>query len=854
MSAFFRLFFWFILRHFRHHRGRAMAVILGIALGAAVFSGVRLSVQAALQSFGKSMDQIAGKADFTVVRPGERVSDRLAARLIKLPAVRAASPVLSAYVRAENSDNPFLLLGLDPISDRLFRLWTSNREGSAASDRQWLRLLTTPWSLIAAQPLARELGIKPGDALVLEHAHQNQRFTLLDQLSPRGLARVQGGRIAITDIATFQELTGAYGQADRIDIRLAPAGGENPAKAIQAALPAGTLLRPPSENKQTGTRMIRAYALNLSLLSFVSLFVGSFLVYSLVALNSAARRRELAILRAVGASSQTVFMLFIGEGLFLGAVGWLIALPMGAVLVKYLLYGVSQTISELFVRVEVDQLHLSAWEIALSLGLTLGVCVLAAWQPAHQATRVSPKTALAPVSFKPRHPGTLHRPAVAALLCLLSVFPLSQLPPVAGVPVFAYLASLLLFVGCSLLAPFGIRSMGRLLSPVLTRAGQPAFLAARYLRGTGVQSAVSVGALITAVALFVALVIMIHSFRGTVQTWVDQTVSGDLFIQPQMAWINQHKTPLGDSTVSMLKRLAMEADFVPYRRFHLKYGHTPYLLEAVDMEGFFRHGDFSWIRGDIPWVRQELIQGNGVLVSQVFAHRTGLGVGARFQDTVAGQTVELPVLGVVRDYRTHGGVVFTDTRLWDGAWSGVRIFFRSKAAKSDSHLRQWEQRIRAQSEQRIDIRQGAALRQEILTIFDQTFAVTTVLLIIALAVAALGIATTLTVRVLERVWELNTLSAIGADIAQIRAMILWEALLMVIPGELAGLLGGMILAYLLIFVINLQSFGWTFILDIPWHTLGWALPLIMGTALVAALPAVRMAFQTPPAAILRENR
>jgi putative ABC transport system permease protein len=396
--------------------------------------------------------------------------------------------------------------------------------------------------------------------------------------------------------------------------------------------------------------------------------------------------------------------------------------------------------------------------------------------------------------------------------------------------------------------------MGRLLSPVLTRAGQPAFLAARYLRGTGVQSAVSVGALITAVALFVALVIMIHSFRGTVQTWVNQTVSGDLFIQPQMAWINQHKTPLSDPTVSMLRRLGMDADLVPYRRFHLQYGQTPYLLEAVDMERFFRHGDFSWIRGDIPWVRQELIQGKGVLVSQVFAHRTGLGVGTSFRDTVAGQTAELPILGVVRDYRTHGGVVFTDTRLWDGAWSGVRIFFRSKAAKSQGQLRQWEQRIRSQSPQRIDIRQGAALRQEILTIFDQTFAVTTVLLVIALAVAALGIATTLTVRVLERVWELNTLSAIGADIAQIRAMILWEALLMVIPGELAGLIAGMILAYLLIFVINLQSFGWTFILDIPWHTLAWALPLIMGTALVAALPAVRMAFQTPPAAILRENR
>jgi putative ABC transport system permease protein len=60
--------------------------------------------------------------------------------------------------------------------------------------------------------------------------------------------------------------------------------------------------------------MIRAYQLNLSVLSFASLFVGMFLVYSLVALNAASRRRELAILRAVGASPRLLFNLFLAEG------------------------------------------------------------------------------------------------------------------------------------------------------------------------------------------------------------------------------------------------------------------------------------------------------------------------------------------------------------------------------------------------------------------------------------------------------------------------------------------------------------------------------------------------------------
>ena len=119
-----------------------------------------------------------------------------------------------------------------------------------------------------------------------------------------------------------------------------------------------------------------------------------FLVFSLVALNAAGRRRELAVMRATGASGRLLFFLFVGEGAVIGLVGWLLALPVSGVLVKYLLSGVSRTVSMLFVRVQVDQLLLSPWEILLSFGVTLSVSVLAALQPAREAMRVPPREAL----------------------------------------------------------------------------------------------------------------------------------------------------------------------------------------------------------------------------------------------------------------------------------------------------------------------------------------------------------------------------------------------------------------------------------------------------------------------------
>ena len=99
---FLRVFSWFSLRQVRQHPWRAATVLAGVALGAAVFGSVRLAVHASLDTFGRSMDVVAGRADHTVTRPGGRVDEALVVRLLAHPAVRAASPFLSTYTRARD--------------------------------------------------------------------------------------------------------------------------------------------------------------------------------------------------------------------------------------------------------------------------------------------------------------------------------------------------------------------------------------------------------------------------------------------------------------------------------------------------------------------------------------------------------------------------------------------------------------------------------------------------------------------------------------------------------------------------------------------------------------------------------
>jgi putative ABC transport system permease protein len=855
---FFQFFIWFSLRNMRKHPVRALTVLFGIALGAAVFTSVRLSINASMDSFTRSMDLITGRADRVLIRPGGHVPEGVIAALLKHSSILSASPLLTTYVRpAREGAAPFLLIGFDPILDRPFRNWEIAETDRQAAD-SWLDLIKDPFTLIMAKPLAAKYQYRTGDLLSLEHAHQTADFKIAGTLAREGLALVEGGQVALTDIATFQEFTGLHGWVDRIDLRFKPQAAVSGPQEIAKLLPGDIVIGSPSTAKESGQGMIKAYQLNLSILSFASLFVGMFLVYSLVALNAASRRHELAVLRSTGASPNFLFLLFLAEGALLGIAGWVVAIPISSFLVKYLLGGVSQTISTLFVRVQVDKLTLSWWEFALSFAITVLIATLAALQPAREAMQVSPKEALEISHHGMQIRKSPRRLALAGLICIVLVYPLSLLPAVFDIPVPGYLAILLLFVGFSLLAPWFLAHLGNILSPLIRRfAGVPAYLAGRYVRDSGTRTAVSVGALITAVALFASLVIMIHSFRRTVEIWTHQTVSGDLFFTTKLNEINQFRHPVPPEVTAWFQSLGEDVEVVPNRRFFLRYENYPYQFEVLDLDVFLKFADFFWFEGQPQIVRSRLKNGDGVIISEVFSNRTGLNIGDIFRARVETSLVELPVLGIVRDYRTQGGVVFYSIqqfkdRYHDPRWGGARIFFRDRTQDLGRAVFELRSKIINRWGDTLDLASGRDLRGSILKVFDETFAVTTVLLLIALVIAALGIATNLTVLVLERTRQLNTLFAVGASFGQIRTMIFWEAALMVVAGEVAGIVCGFVLSYLLVYVINQQSFGWTFLYSVDWQALAMSLPLIILTALAAAIPAIRMVFREPPATLLRE--
>src|SRR3712207_2596002 len=146
------------------------------------------------------------------------------------------------------------------------------------------------------------------------------RFVVRALLADEGPARVMDGSFVLMDIAAAQLAFERLGRIDRLDVQLTAAGEAPDAAAIDAALaalsarlPAGLAAQRPSRRGQQVERMLAAFHLNLTALSWVALVVGLFLVYNTVTISVIARRDEIGMLRALGVTRRQVLALFLGE-------------------------------------------------------------------------------------------------------------------------------------------------------------------------------------------------------------------------------------------------------------------------------------------------------------------------------------------------------------------------------------------------------------------------------------------------------------------------------------------------------------------------------------------------------------
>ncbi len=837
-------------RHLVREWGKLLLSLVGVALGVAVVLAIRASNESAFQAFSNTLDAVTGKATVSITSAdGGAFSETAYARVHRAPGLRATTPILQSVAQAGSDGEPLTVLGIDVFTDGAFRTYTTTDGAAADQGGYGLEFLTQPDALLLAAPFAERHGVVRGDSITLLTGGRRSRFLVADVLALDGPARAQGGAFAVMDIAQAQQAFDRIGQIDRIDAIADPRFPRDEVlRVLRERLPDELSVDRPSGRAEQVERMLAAFRLNLTALASIALLVSMFLIYNTISTSAVRRRRELGILRALGATERQVFGLFLVEALVIGLVGSLIGLGLGVVLARLALDRVAQTISVLYVLVTAEHLALSPLLLVESVLIGVGSALAAAVVPAWEAARTPPKETFSSGTLDRRFDQRISKLTRIGLALLVAAGGATLLPAVGGAPIFGYLAALLIALGLALVTPAVLVGLRKAAEPLLRRLfGPTGSLAAGYLTRHLSRTSVAVAALMVAIAMLVGVAIMIGSFRETVDEWVTETVTGDVFIASTTTMTTGTVTSVPNAVVNALHDQPEIAAIERFTRRETTIGGAPALIAASDLSVVRERSRLLFRSGDGREILARAIQRGEVVVSESFSTRRRVGVG----DSVTLRTPtgrhRLRIAGIYPDYAADEGIVLMDRPRYIALYRDTTVtqlvgYLRPGASLGDvvGRLRRTLAGTYA-----VNVMSNGDLRREIFRIFDQTFAITYALQAIALLVAAMGIVSTLMALIAEREREIGILKAVGASRRQIEGMTLIEAGLMGLAAVGLGLLAGTALSAVLIYVINRQSFGWTIQFRPPLAAFGWTVVLVLATALVSGLLPARYATRRP---------
>ena len=405
----------------------------------------------------------------------------------------------------------------------------------------------------------------------------------------------------------------------------------------------------------------------------------------------------------------------------------------------------------------------------------------------------------------------------------------------ASRPVF-YASYLLAILGVLLLGSVLSLGLARLLRPVLAwlRPVEGA-LAADSLIQSPRRTSATVAAVMLSVALVIAFAGMARSSYGSILDWVSTALNPDLFVMPSHQ-ISIRTIRFPAAMMQELESMSGIRGVQGVRNPRVLFRNTPVMLLALDLLKIEALTPVRTVAGDGDMLRVAAA-GKGVLVSDNLAQLHGLRLGDTLELPAPAGVIRLPIVGIVIDYSDQQGAVLIDRALFQEYWHDDSVNFYRVYLAAGAGVADVKRRIldRYAGERQVFVLNNDELKSYILRIADQWFALTYIQVGIAVLVAILGIATTLTVSITDRRRELGTLRAIGGLKTQIRRTIWMEALTTAALGVMLGCALGTINLYYVLEIVRHDVAGMRLEYQFPIGAALAVAPIILGAALLAAV-------------------
>jgi len=825
-------------------RSLFLLTVLGVALGIASVLSIQIINRSALGAFRGSVQAVSGDADLSVMPLLPVLPESLYPVVLADHDVRQAWAVLEVTAAVDGRDKYYL----DIIGTDLFAAAAGVPWAASAGDPAEV-LSRRGWAAITPE-LAAELHLAPGNTLGVSSGTRRARLVVGAVVDIRRVAPLASRKIVVMDIAQVQSLLAERGALTQIDIRLAPGAiAAAAAQRLGARLGPAVAVLTPAQRAERAEGLMRAFRLNLSALSLISLVVGFFLVHSATQASLVRRRTEFGILRAMGATRGQVLGAILAEVGLLGLLGVAIGLPLGWLAARANLEVVSATISNLYLLNEIERLDvpLGLWVLAATLGIA--AAALGALGPARELSTMDVRDLLAPITLHEKTGENARRYFTAGLTVLgvaAAWFALfgHQWQPAGFVLAVAVLLAI------PLATPW-------LLQVISRRLRVKTFGLAYSIRSLGIRlqtTSFAIASLAIAVAMLVGITVMVGSFRRTVTLWIGSTLRADVYITtPSWRGAGGQGT-LDSSLIAGIEALPGVRAVDRLRGFQGYVEGRRVGVGGVDFGLPGGEARFAMFAGEPAAAFRAVKDSGAVIISEPLARKAGLGVGGLLPLMTPRGERHFRIAGVNYDYSSENGAVVMDLAtvldaFGPGPLNSIALYLEP-GQDPERVIDVVRGRFPGAP---LNMRSNRSLRAEVLKIFDQTFAVTRILQVLALLVAASGITLTLLILARERAPELAVYRALGAQREQIFAFFVGKGLGIGAFGLVLGALGGSAFAGVLILVINRAYFGWTIQVSWPWSQLTGAAATILIAAVLASLYPAARASVAPASELSRDD-
>lgn len=834
------------VRHFAARRLRAALTVAGVAGGVALVFSITAINSTLFTTVRSSIRDVAGAAEIEVSGPGPNsLQARLQTTIAGVEGVQHAVPVLRVTVpmRGPSGATRVMVLGVTPDFARLFPA-----DGPAADLSGGFGAGT---GVVLSHDVSRAIGVDRGGSVRVQTPSGPHDLEVTGTLSGAGLRAVNGGHVGAMFLLAAQTLFERSGRVDSFYIVTdEEALRDDVADRISEVVPSGIDVGSPALRARSFDDTLQSVTALTSLAAIVALFVAVFVVYNTVSVSLAERRRDIAMALSLGATRRQLATAFGVEAVLLGLVAASAGIAIGFAIASVLLEAATSGYEVLLPVGNVGALVVTPAQLALSLGAGTVVSIAGSAVPIRKLLEVSPVEALRPSGALPspdRAGAGSARTALAGVLMLVVVA-----VGIVGVDFefswsVAVVTLLPTMLGVTLLLPWAVRLALVVLGPAVRLAGVVGRLAADALQRNLRRTTLTVGALVMTSALVIGVAAALGSMKEEVRRRTRVWFFAPLYVTAESYTGFTSDQPLQRSLRRSLESVAGVAHALPQRYGVGEVGGEQTVMYGVSTDEARTLGVVDLFPAHVRAYWDEVLsemRDDTVAIS----HYTAEAVGARPGDELTLATPrgerKLEVVSLFDDLAPFNTLYIdldTYARLWNDRNVDRFSIFPDPGSDVGDVKVALEEKLQATGAP-AKVQTSQQVGGEILEIVEGTWSLARAVQLAAMLIAALTIANTMLIAVLERRWEFGLQRAVGMSLSQLGRAVVLEAAVIGVIGAAGATILGILLGLAMTQLMEVQ-FSWTIPFTVPVATIAavaaGATAISVGAALYPRAVALR---------------